>query len=218
MRLAGRKKLKIARAGGARWLIAPAAALVLLLAIAWVFQAGRSGADQVVIPYRAKVEQTLDGLAAPGEYAARRQLAPGWTIDWVHDGEYLYMSVAFPAEGWVGLGFVPADGGKNTQGAIMVMVGDEEGETVSQYVLGTGAQVLVQPGDGPPATIRRQGGGAVAEMAVPLDLPPGNWDLETLEPGGAYRFVAAFHRTSSVFQAYHGKNRQSLPVTLEAVR
>jgi hypothetical protein len=186
--------------------------LIALLAAGLVFLNRPVGIP--VIPYQKEVGVTLDGVVQDGEYPSGQSLDPDWLVAWVHDGTNIYMAVTTPGKGWIGAGFLPRDAGIGNKGAYLVMVGDEDGEPVARNVHGIGDQVLVQPGDGPNAAIRRNEKGSAAEFVIPLRLPPGDWDLSSLDPGGTYRFIAAYQDTSSVFIAYHGKNRRSLEVMI----
>jgi hypothetical protein len=166
------------------------------------------------IPYEKTVKVALDGVVEDGEYAASQSIGPNWTVSWVHDGKNIYMAIATPGSGWIGGGFLPADAGRSNLGAYLVMVGDEKGKVFARNVYGSGDQVLEQPGTSPQAGLKRNKDGSVAEFVIPLQLPPGEWDLRSLQSGKTYRFLAAFQDTSSVFISYHGKNRQSFNVRI----
>jgi len=180
----------------------------------------RKAVDLLEVPYQAVPAVQVDGVITPGEYPDSVELGDGWRLHWVHDGTDLYLGMETPGHGWVGAGFMPFSPDPSNFGAYLFSVGfNDEGHVLSVSGFDTGGAMLVQPGPGPRAFGRQsEVEGTVVEVLLPLQLPPGRWLVQSLEPGSTYRFLLAYHRTTSVFIAYHGKNRKALDVRLEPVR
>jgi hypothetical protein len=209
------KRWKIALIGS----VASAAALGLTLLLHLTGWYGRSVSDLLEVPYRANPGVQIDGSISPGEYPGAIDLGERWQVRWVHDGTHLYLAMETPGHGWVGAGFMTSSPDPSNLGAYLFSVGfDDQGDVISVSGFDAGGAMLVQPGPGPQAVGRQsEADGTVVEFSLPLQLPPGRWLVQNLEPGSTYRFLVAYHRTSSVFVAYHGKHRRALDIRLAPI-
>jgi len=140
------------------------------------------------IPNLSQVDVVIDGRVSPGEYPTRFvNSQTGMAINWVSDGQRLYVALESPAKGWAAIGF----GAHKVRGTAMIIgYYDENGGGVDEHV-GSWASTH-RPIDKPRLIDFKTGKtdkGIVVEFVIPLELSNG----QVIVPGQPMPFVLAYH-------------------------
>jgi len=149
---------------------------------------------------------SIDGIIGPDEYAHRMTVA-GVEVHWVNDAETLRMGLDAPAEGYVAVGFDPAD---RKVGANYIIGYVKDGEAVVRDHVGTRGNLHEWDVDvgGEDNLLAFAGteseGSTVLEFIIPLDS--GDPRDRPLAPGRSYELQVAYQNRRDDLTSWHSRH------------
>jgi hypothetical protein len=162
------------------------------------------------IPVIYRGQPAVDGLVAPGEYAASfTDAKTGITVHWQADSTNLHCALQSPGKGWLAIGF----GSEGMNGSAMILAyQDRQGQWLAEEHAGR-AFFKHARAEAPKLVAAKAGVAGehtVLEFRLPLFLANG----ETIGPSQPLPFILAMHKDNPRLSKHSKKSAGRLVLTL----